>query len=600
MNTNDNQKIGIERFVVSGLKRRTTLFCHKERSRSSFFFIFILLLLVFSGARVGAQTPKPTAQPNVAPTAQPSVTPSPSPEALDYHKEGIVVTEVYNLLNERTELEGEKKSREAALNDIIIVKVRKLENLLKASKCEAPYDPPKCEKRPIVLFINGREIKGLQPESGAPKLDAKPEENPDGELRYHLQRITGSDEEGEDNKEHWADLLGLRVDDVGRDPWKRPVEVSVGLAGDYPVQTEVKREKQALTKDKQFDLIRVRGWWLLIWVGITLAIIIILYLLANKSNILRDRAPVLYGQKQPYSLSAFQAAWWFSIILIAFIFIWLVTGQYDFSTTALILLSIGLGTTVGSNLIDANKRNTSDDAEAGNLKLLLADKKKLEEELKKLDENTDAYKTKKDEYNTKIGDIQAKFPNAIGPPHKSFLMDIMSDANGVSFHRFQMLVWTLILSFFFIISALGRLAMPQFSEALLALMGVSAGTFLAFKIPENNTAPTQPTNNGNGGGGGAAGGGAVGGNGAIAKIEIDPASASLSEASPTQQLSAKTTDAQNNAITPDNFSPQWSSDNASVATVDQTGLVTRVGVGNCNVTAIANGVTSNNCAVTCS
>lgn len=311
-----------------------------------------------------------------------------------------------------------------------------------------------------------------------------------------------------------------------------PVEISVGLSGDYPVLTEVKPKGGA----HKFSLIRARGIWLAIWFAITAIIFIGLYFLAKKSNILRDRAPVLWGQEKPFSLSAFQAAWWFVIVFLSFIFIWLVTGQYDFSTTALILLSIGLGTTVGANLIDATKRNTNATTADNNdnLKLLLSDKEKIEEDMTRLanaaSKEEAAIIAKKTEYDDVILKIKTKFPNSIGPAHKSFILDILTDINGVSFHRFQMFVWTIVLGFFFIISALGRLAMPQFSETLLALMGVSAGTFLAFKFPENNTAPTQPATP-TGGVGGGGGDGVVGE--AAAEINIGSSAATLNPAGET-------------------------------------------------------------------
>ena len=65
-----------------------------------------------------------------------------------------------------------------------------------------------------------------------------------------------------------------------------------------------------------------------------------------------------------------------------------------------------------------------------------------------------------------------------------FLSDILSDANGISFHRLQMFVWTLILGLLFIYSVWMRLSMPEFSATLLALQGITAGTYLGFKIPE--------------------------------------------------------------------------------------------------------------------
>jgi hypothetical protein len=64
------------------------------------------------------------------------------------------------------------------------------------------------------------------------------------------------------------------------------------------------------------------------------------------------------------------------------------------------------------------------------------------------------------------------------------LQDILNDAYGISFHRFQMFVWTVVLGFVFLESVWNRLSMPEFSATLLALQGVSAGTYLGFKIPE--------------------------------------------------------------------------------------------------------------------
>jgi len=223
----------------------------------------------------------------------------------------------------------------------------------------------------------------------------------------------------------------------------------------------------------------------------------LLYLLAKKTDLLRDRAPVLWRQSKPYSLSAFQAAWWFGLILTSFVLIWLITGQYDFSPTALILLSIGLGTSLGATVIDSNKRNEASNPQIDNNELshLLRDKQRLETELNDLTKakDNDKLEQKKSEYRTKIDEIKEKFPNAIGPGGTKFYLDILSDSNGISFHRFQMLIWTLALGIIFITSVLGRLAMPDFDATLLALMGISAGTYLGFKIPENNGVATEHT-----------------------------------------------------------------------------------------------------------
>jgi len=65
-----------------------------------------------------------------------------------------------------------------------------------------------------------------------------------------------------------------------------------------------------------------------------------------------------------------------------------------------------------------------------------------------------------------------------------FFEDILTDDVGISFHRFQMFIWTIVLAIFFIGDVLTNLAMPEFGNTLLALMGISSGTYLGFMINE--------------------------------------------------------------------------------------------------------------------
>jgi hypothetical protein len=67
-------------------------------------------------------------------------------------------------------------------------------------------------------------------------------------------------------------------------------------------------------------------------------------------------------------------------------------------------------------------------------------------------------------------DAQAGLEN---PVSSGFWDDLVTDANVVSFHRFQMNVWTVIMGFLFL-AVYKDLAMPQFSGTMLALMGISA------------------------------------------------------------------------------------------------------------------------------
>jgi hypothetical protein len=64
-----------------------------------------------------------------------------------------------------------------------------------------------------------------------------------------------------------------------------------------------------------------------------------------------------------------------------------------------------------------------------------------------------------------------------------FFRDLLGTDEGGSLHRLQMIIWTLVLGVIFIVTVWKELVMPQFSGEVLALMGVSAGTYVGFKLP---------------------------------------------------------------------------------------------------------------------
>ena len=80
--------------------------------------------------------------------------------------------------------------------------------------------------------------------------------------------------------------------------------------------------------------------------------------------------------------------------------------------------------------------------------------------------------------------IQALTPPASAGVSHGFLRDILSDASGYSFHRFQIFAWTIVLGVIFVSSVYNGLTMPEFSTTLLGLMGISSGTYIGFKFPE--------------------------------------------------------------------------------------------------------------------
>jgi hypothetical protein len=69
-------------------------------------------------------------------------------------------------------------------------------------------------------------------------------------------------------------------------------------------------------------------------------------------------------------------------------------------------------------------------------------------------------------------------------PSRGFLADILSDGGGIALHRVQAAAWTLVLGVVFCVTVYRTLFMAQFSSTILVLMGISAGTYAAFKLPE--------------------------------------------------------------------------------------------------------------------
>ena len=230
----------------------------------------------------------------------------------------------------------------AGLGDIILISVANLDSLIKNSNCRtgAGVELPKsdCRPREIALYLDGREIKGIKPESGAPVADRQ-------ELRFHLTRSAESDEA-------WADLLGnpplAPIDRLLR----RPTELSVGLADSYALPSDI-GSKDATA----FELIRFRPrWFLFATIGAVLLIWLVIKF-AKVTTLLRDSGAVTNGAATdlpPYSLGRVQMAFWFVLVVISFVYIWLITNGWDaVNGTVLALIGIGAGTALGSAVIDS-------------------------------------------------------------------------------------------------------------------------------------------------------------------------------------------------------------------------------------------------------
>ena len=182
------------------------------------------------------------------------------------------------------------------------------------------------------------------------------------------------------------------------------------------------------------------------------------------------------GQHRPYSLAKVQMAIWFWLTVTSFLFIYVITYTFDtIPTSGFVLMGISAATGLGAMVQDSGK-----DPEEG--------LDKLEKERRELA----AIATRTPEQDKRLKDVQNLIDWHHQPPaSEGFLKDILTDAQGTSFHRLQMFIWTLVLVFVFGWEVYENLAMPDFNNSLLALMGISAGTYIGFMIPEKHSSQQQ-------------------------------------------------------------------------------------------------------------
>ena len=417
-----------------------------KASRLAQLLVLVGLILI-TGMRVLAQdTP---AQPDSSPT--PAVTtqaqPSPSPAASPSPSPPRVMALIGDV----------------ELDDVLELHIRGLE------KWAETHDVNK-----LVPYIDGRAIRGNYPEEL--HVDR-------GRIIYHLE-ITP------ENRKTWIDLLGEP------NSIRKQVTLSVGLEDGSAFDSVHERDNMVTMT----VISPVYGLLSLLIIGATL---VLLVWLARSTNIIRERGPApAPGKRRPYNLGRAQMAFWFFLIYSSYLTIWLITGALDTITASLLaLMGISAGTALGEAMIDDGK----DTAQTNQARDLTAEKNALEQSITEtqtqLDaanqmassqvtdqSNRDALNRQLTDSRTRLGQIdqQLRMLSSQQPPTVSsgFLRDILTDSTGYSFHRFQIFAWTIILGIIFISSVYNSLSMPDFSTTLLGLMGLSAGTYIGFKFPE--------------------------------------------------------------------------------------------------------------------
>lgn len=281
------------------------------------------------------------------------------------------------------------------------------------------------------------------------QLESSPPLNPENKiLRFDLKLG------GDASRKEWIYHLG-NPSLAGKE-----VSASVAPAGDAAIPSSAKAR-----------LVTVPKRLLVVWSLLFAVILVFFFILAAKSDVLRsadakiDEAVITALRatnstltiKPQYSLARVQAAWWFFTVLAAFLLIGVVTSDFTnaLNATALGLLGIGSGTLAGSATIDAAQSN----------------------------DRKDNIKINDDELTRQIGEHGTAEVKKLYGISKNFLFDIVSDAKGVAFHRFQVVAWTLIITAIFTYEVYRNLAIPDLNT-LLGVQTLSVLTYLGLKIPE--------------------------------------------------------------------------------------------------------------------
>lgn len=238
-------------------------------------------------------------------------------------------------------------------------------------------------------------------------------------------------------------------------------------------------------------------WYFWLFLGIFFVLAIVLLQNDRFKNMLRDDGPVKgpAGAIPAYSLSRVQMAYWFALSILAYVLIWGITGDRDtVNNDILALIGISAGTFLGAVSIDSSKKSQAQtNLPAATAKLVQAQNVAAAATVALNAAPADPAALANANLATQTAAIQHDAVYRLGcqatvPQHKGgFWTDILCDADGISFHRFQIVAWSLVLGVIFVNVIFTTLSMPTFGNTLLGLMGISAGTYLGFKFPEQKT-----------------------------------------------------------------------------------------------------------------
>jgi Skp family chaperone for outer membrane proteins len=498
-----------------------------------FSIAFCGLVLRFPPLLRAEEMPVPSATPAATATAGMSPTATPAPEPPSVRWVGV------------RDSKGEKRGLTKAFagrGDEIWVDVINFQGWLKSLQ-NKKLIPENLEKKDLILYLNHVAFKGVHPFYWTewPASDSKGNEQPVTTFGFSLVR-------NKDSKLGWSHLLnkpGFNRKVVASVGFENVEEIpsqqtpdrttkttkklaklnnkldelkkkhdSISPSDKHALEENERQQKELLVKkerlfDQQFYLTIIPKLRTAIGLIVILVAMIAFLVMARHTHIIRDPAsPRRPDGNRPYSLARGQMAFWFFLVITAYFFLWIVTGDMDtLNASVLGLIGISAGTALGSAFVDAAK--PAPHSPSGNQpivdvtrphKEVLAELTKLradtDQELEALQkartqispsdkQALDDNEQQQNEVRKRLSNYQWQSAYFGWPTWKGVLYDLLAENNRISFHRFQIFVWTLILGIIFVVNVYNELAMPEFSATLLGLLGISAGTYVGFKLPES-------------------------------------------------------------------------------------------------------------------
>lgn len=203
---------------------------------------------------------------------------------------------------------------------------------------------------------------------------------------------------------------------------------------------------------------------------IILLAVALLFMFISKNGLIKDDSNCV-GTK-PFSLAKTQFAFWTLIVFSSFVFL--------ISENTFIIESV-----------QTNKQDQPKDEPAKNAKkdiILLSGTAMLllgisggTAVLGKTIDTSDQQRI-----NTVVRAGSPATPRHQDECSQGFLLDLLSDENGVSIHRFQNVIFTVVLMISFVVFVCTKGSMPEWDATLLTLSGISSAGYLGVKTNENN------------------------------------------------------------------------------------------------------------------